>query len=627
MFVSKKFKKLTALALAFVFALTTCVFTGELNANAAEGRCESYKGSNAGKHNYGTWAATMKSYLHYENDEIMRFQADATEDKYLIEYYDTSYNFKRSVMLDKELPLFGQFYASKDYYFIISGQTNLSQSAEVEVYRITKYDKNWQRIDSVGLNNCNTTKPFNAGSCRTAEMGKYLIIRTCHEMYKSNDGYNHQANVTIQVDIEKMQITDSFTGVLNIGYGYVSHSFNQFIHVENNKLVAVDHGDAYPRSIALLQYTADASGGQFSGRCNASNVMEISGKTGDNYTGVSVGGFELSDSSYLIAGNSVDQSTEARQNTRNIFVAAVSKADTSKLQYTWLTTAKEGEETSSTPQLVKISDNKFAVLWTKEKKVYYAFVDGQGNQVGETNSFEGNLSDCKPIVAKDKIVWYIWQNEMITFYEIHLTDNSNSKVAIQNGHVYQNKGVSDGYATLYCTRCGLEDKIKVTTNGTFFWSTNGTNYSTAFSKEWKVGETYYFMYRPADKEANSDMLIEVENDSIISVEPKNSDSYTNYILKPLKAGSSKVTIRARYNPEYYREYNITVVNSIKYGDVNGDGEINTTDAVLLKKHLADYSGINIDMKAADMNADGFVNITDAVLLLKYLAGYKITLEG
>lgn len=42
-----------------------------------------------------------------------------------------------------------------------------------------------------------------------------MIIHTCHEMYKSDDGYNHQANVTIQVDIDKMKITDSYTGVMD----------------------------------------------------------------------------------------------------------------------------------------------------------------------------------------------------------------------------------------------------------------------------------------------------------------------------------------------------------------------------------------------------------------------------
>ena len=82
-------------------------------------------------------------------------------------------------------------------------------------------------------------------------------------MYRADDGYNHQANVTIQLDMSTMKITDSFTDVLNNNYGYVSHSFNQFIKIDSDKIVAVDHGDAYPRSIVLTKYKTSVSSGKF----------------------------------------------------------------------------------------------------------------------------------------------------------------------------------------------------------------------------------------------------------------------------------------------------------------------------------------------------------------------------
>ena len=125
--------------------------------------------------------------------------------------------------------------------FLITGQTNKEQSADVEVVRITKYDKDWNRISSTGLYDCNTTVPFDAGSCRMDMLEKYLMIRTSHEMYASDDGYNHQANMTIQVDTDTMTITDSYYGVMNTGWGYASHSFNQFIKMEGNNIIAVDH--------------------------------------------------------------------------------------------------------------------------------------------------------------------------------------------------------------------------------------------------------------------------------------------------------------------------------------------------------------------------------------------------
>lgn len=115
-----------------------------------------------------------------------------------------------SKIIGKELPVFGGFYATKDNYYVATGENNTDEDNTKEVYRITKYDKHWNKITSTGLTNCNTTKPFNAGSCRIDVSGNYMIIHTCHEMYKSDDGYNYQANVTIQVDIDKMKITDSY---------------------------------------------------------------------------------------------------------------------------------------------------------------------------------------------------------------------------------------------------------------------------------------------------------------------------------------------------------------------------------------------------------------------------------
>ena len=180
----------------------------------------------------------------------MRVQSDGTN--VYVEYYDSEYNVIAYNQIPTELPIFGGFYEGSDAYYLVTGQSNNNELADVECYRITKYDKNWNRITSTGLSDCNTTVPFMAGSLRMTEANGYLLIRTCHQMYTSEDGYNHQANVTIQVDENQMQITDYYTDIMNVSYGYVSHSFNQFIKTDGNHIVAVDHGDAYPGSIPLI---------------------------------------------------------------------------------------------------------------------------------------------------------------------------------------------------------------------------------------------------------------------------------------------------------------------------------------------------------------------------------------
>lgn len=179
-------------------------------------------------HDYSRWASVIRSYLvGCDDGRLMRVYLGSKG--YYVEYYDSNFNLLESKTIDKELSLLGGFYAGKDAYYIVSGQNNPDELADVECFRITKYDKNWNRITSVGLYDCNTYVPFDAGSLRMTEASGYLFIRTSHTMYKSDNGYHHQANVTIQLDESTMKITDSFTNVGNSSYGYVSHSFNQFI--------------------------------------------------------------------------------------------------------------------------------------------------------------------------------------------------------------------------------------------------------------------------------------------------------------------------------------------------------------------------------------------------------------
>ena len=55
-----------------------------------------------------------------------------------------------------------------------------------------------------------------------------------------------------------------------------------------------------------------------------------------------------------------------------------------------------------------------------------------------------------------------------------------------------------------------------------------------------------------------------------------------------------------------------------YGDLNGDGLIDITDATLLIDYLLSGNGDNISTIAADVNKDGEVGVDDASLLIDYL---------
>jgi len=83
-------------------------------------------------------------------------------------------------------------------------------------------------------------------------------------------------------------------------------------------------------------------------------------------------------------------------------------------------------------------------------------------------------------------------------------------------------------------------------------------------------------------------------------------------------------VKAAINMQVNEIESDSIVNDLKYGDVNGDGEINISDGVVLKKHLA---GIKIEMNktTSDVNLDGSVDISDAVLIMKHLAGMNVGL--
>ena len=61
------------------------------------------------------------------------------------------------------------------------------------------------------------------------------------------------------------------------------------------------------------------------------------------------------------------------------------------------------------------------------------------------------------------------------------------------------------------------------------------------------------------------------------------------------------------------------MTTVVYGDVNDDGEIDVTDAVLVLKHITDTSTLNAQQQiAANVNGDTEIDITDAVLILKHI---------
>ena len=556
-------KRMLSIVLSGAMAVSTAVSAGSFSAFAVA-QCVAYSGSNVNDQDYVQWSDTVKSYLTVcDNGNYMRVQSGAIEGKLLVEYYSSDFEPLSTKLIDNELPIFGAFYDSGNNYYVLSGQENPKQNDSLEVFRITKYDKNWNKIKSCGLYGANTTVPFDAGSARMTHSGDHLLVRTCHEMYKSSDGNNHQSNVTIEVDMPSMTITDSYTGIMNVDYGYVSHSFNQFIKTDGNHIVALDHGDAHPRSAVLVKYNSDFTTGKFfpSYFEQVSNIDVVtypeytSGHY--NYTGAAIGGFDVSSSSYIVAQSTVDLDYINTSETRNVYVSAVSK-DLSTNKLNKITSYAEGTDSASAPQLVKINNNSFLLLWARDTKVSCVKLNADGTVNGSIHTFEGSLSDCQPVIKNGRAVWYVYDKNNVTFNSLNLSNLDDIKtVDVKTGHDYETKYASktDGTVTQTCKSCGYVNKFTVPTSTTVYWRTDlsNTSFSSVLSKtQFSVGDSIDFWLYD-----DTDYTVEFSDRSMVSV--NKLENYANDIRRITfkNGGSLTVKIYPTYNPSVAKTYKFT----------------------------------------------------------------------
>jgi len=653
----KKYNRVLAIMMAAVFAANVLVTTNTMDVQAepetVKGACEYLNISNINSHVYDVYASVVGSYLvETESGQLMSVQYDNDKNLF-VKYYDSDYNVGNVKTIPLEYDMFGGFHASGDAYFVVTGQKNIEESDEKEVYRITKYDKDWNEIGHCGLNGANTIIPFVAGSLRMADNGHNLLIRTCHEMYTSYDGLNHQANVTIEVNMDTMEITDQFTSVANVGVGYVSHSFNQFIKLDNDKIVAVDHGDAFPRSVCLTKYNKDVSDGHFYGtQCDWVDVLPFQGQTGENYTGGSVGGLEISDSKYLIAGNNAVEFGDY-YTTRNVYIAAVDK-ETLEVELKYITNSKLGEASNSTPILVDMKNGYYLMLWNSDSddnaKIFYAKLDSNGEQIGEIYSMAGNLSDCQPLAKDGKVIWYTTDIDVDTFYEIDTNNLSNTTSrVIKNGHSFDDYTVDNGVFTADCTRCGAHIVKNVITEFETYWGTYVDGYYRLSTNIPNInpGETLYYEVDNCSSNPVDDynLVVEaLEDDVKLVIDIIGSDGSLSGHVKFNKEGVYHIAVYPKFNPSIKKIYAIPVgdvtvpsddISNLPSQDDNngtnsggnnsgdngtnsggnnsGDSNTNSGDSLTVTDSQLD----------GDVTCDGKVDLNDAKIVLKLALGIDV----
>lgn len=91
--------------------------------------------------------------------------------------------------ISAEMKRCGGFCEGENNYYLAFGEDNMEENNGKTVYRVVKYDKNWNRMGAADISNCYTTKPFDFTS-RTAmaEENGTLILHTSRQRYLTSDG-------------------------------------------------------------------------------------------------------------------------------------------------------------------------------------------------------------------------------------------------------------------------------------------------------------------------------------------------------------------------------------------------------------------------------------------------------
>ena len=376
------------------------------------------------------YAAAAQTYLYVsKSGELCAVDVLSGEGaKIFIKTFDAGYKAISSKSIELELPIFGGFYHGEKYNYIIFGQANMEESLTKETVRIVKYDHDFKKLGSVSIygRDASIQTPFTAGNCAMVERGNVLVVHMSKRQFKISDGLNHQLAMEVIIDTGEMKITNRLNTVSGqIGQyqpNHVSHSFYNGALFDGEARVMLNLGDAYPRSVQIARMAGN------SGRFETVTLYKIAGKSGDNYTGVMLGGFEMSSQSYLVAAELSGKGAYSSPDKRDIALLAVSRSDfkSSAVKLVTLEKYVGSDKSQSVPKLVKLDEDRLVVLWQEfddknagASSLKYVYINASGEPTSEIKT-KGlyTLSDCQPVVIGQKIVWFTNYRDKKVFFEL-----------------------------------------------------------------------------------------------------------------------------------------------------------------------------------------------------------------
>lgn len=352
---------------------------------------------------YSDWAHPDKTYYYQSGG---KFHAVCVQDNGDLKIYTLNPSFQvqktKTVKLDYDV--WGGFYQGTDgNLYVAIGYKNPKDVKKKNVIKVIQYNSKWKKLKTADIKSNGIRFPFDAGSCRMDMQGNTLYIMA------SSEGFSdHQSNDCFKINTKKMTAkhTDE---------SYVSHSFNQFVKFKDGTLYLLDHGDAYPRGLNLTTVTDYGSGKQ---KESSLSLFDFKGDTGNNFTGCRVGGMEIGSKNVLVCGTSQPHKHKINKVSGfdydmkyNAFLALANRKS-GKITFKWLTSynPKTTSVTVGETRMVKLSDSRFAILYTTTQKgkssLNYEVYSDAGQKVFSKKYsnmvFDG---DSQPLLTNGNIVW------------------------------------------------------------------------------------------------------------------------------------------------------------------------------------------------------------------------------
>ncbi|EMT45376.1 copper amine oxidase N-terminal domain-containing protein [Anoxybacillus flavithermus] len=369
---------------------------------------------------YGNHFTVSNRYMFADQGKIHILES--YDGRLYIHHFDPTFRSHQQTVVPMDLPLFGGFHVADDgYYYVVYGANNDSESNSKDVFSVVKYNKEWKEVEKLRIRGVYVTQPFRASNLEMDSRNGVLAIHTARLRYTSEDGLRHQSNISFLIDTKTMTLLpkDSYQWPTN----HVSHSFATFVRFDGDRVVYVDHGDAYPRSIVLQS----EENGLIT---NIINILRFPGRVGDNYTGAHLGGFEVATNNYLVVGSSVyPKNPYGASEVKNLFVAIVPKnaEDDTAVKINWLTNFSSSSGKSVEEMHIrKINDSRFLLIWSVDgedelSSTFYTIIDGEGRVVKEPKKVDvptpGNMH---PLIIGHDVYWYSTDYLGTLIYKLHV---------------------------------------------------------------------------------------------------------------------------------------------------------------------------------------------------------------